>query len=192
MLVLTPVVFADEVLRRRHDPERGRVWALTADGVTLYDGATRRIALPQWHWADEAFSCPPDLVLGADGSAVVSSNALPVLWRVDGRTLEVTRHELQLDSHGGRDIGFTGLVYVPEHRTFFGIGDSHGLLWRIDPLLRRAQHVVLATPLHGACSLVARPGRQVELCARGAGREWRLRLAPDLRSAQAIGRPCVR
>jgi hypothetical protein len=192
LCLATAAAAAGEVLRTRQDPERKRTWALTPDGVVLYDGRVRRIALPGWHWADEAFSCAPDLALGPEGSAVVTSNVVPSLWRIDGRTLAVTRHELQLDEHAGRDIGFTGLVYLPEHRTFLGIGDSHGLLWRIDPLLRRAQHVPLATPVYGACGLAARPGRQVQLCVRRGRGDWRISLAPDLRSGEVSARPCVR
>src|SRR5260221_10304719 len=71
------------VLRYQVDAARGRLWALTAEGVELYDAATRhmiaQIALPDWTWVGPQFACPPDLALGPRGEAVISSNVIPTL-----------------------------------------------------------------------------------------------------------------
>lgn len=196
LLLLPAGAGAEVVLRSQEDTARNHVWVLTPEGVTLYDSATKqrkaRIELPDWHWVDEAFSCAPDLAIGPNGEAVVSSNVVPTLWRIDAATLAVTRHALRLDAHAERDVGFTGLVYAREQHAFFAVGESHGLLWRIDPLLRRAQHIPLSAPVYGACGLAVRPGRLVRLCVRRGRGEWQIVLAPDQRSGHVRTSPCVR
>ena len=116
------------VLRYRIDAVRGRLWVLTLGGVELYDIATRRkvaqIALPEWIWAGEPFSCSPDLAVGPAGEAVVSSDVVPTLWRVDPVTLAVSRHDLMLYEDGGRDIGFTGLAYSAQQGVYFAVSCS--------------------------------------------------------------------
>jgi len=79
--------------RQRSDPVRQRVWILGSQGLFLQDrsaGTLVEVALPSWQWVDEPYGCPPDLALGPDGEAVVSSNIVPVLWRIDPKTLAVT------------------------------------------------------------------------------------------------------
>src|SRR5579871_2262563 len=82
------------ILRFRKDEARERGWVLTSEGVIVFDFRTRetlaRVALPGWTWVREEYGCPPDLVLGQDGEAVISSNVLATLWRIDPVTLEVT------------------------------------------------------------------------------------------------------
>src|SRR5689334_11548879 len=79
---------SEDVLRTRSDPARGRIWVLGVEDLRVYDAATRklvrRIALPGWSVA--RYECQPDLVLDASGSATVSSNVVPFLWRVDARS----------------------------------------------------------------------------------------------------------
>jgi hypothetical protein len=171
------------VLHYQKDPSRNREWMLTPQGVTLFDSKARRTAavieLPHWVWAGESYVCPPDLALGPKGEALVSSNVIPSIWRIDPVSLQVTRHDLVVDSHDDKDVGFTGLTYAAELGVFFAVSDF-GALWRIDPLLRRAQEVKLNSPIRRACRLVFR--RNV-LCAHDGVRPWSIRLAPDLRSA---------
>src|SRR5204863_2390370 len=75
------------ILRYQLDVVRDRLWVLTPEGVELYDAATRgkiaHISLPDWLWAGEPYSCAPDLALGPRGEALVSSNVVPKLWRID-------------------------------------------------------------------------------------------------------------
>ena len=131
-------------LRYQMDAARGRLWALTKDGVELYDAATRRkvaqIALPGWIWVGEPYSCPPVLAVGPGGEALISSNVIPTLWRIDPITLEVSKHEPVLDEDEGKDIGFTGLAYSARQGAYFAVSAMHGSRWRIDPLLQRAQN----------------------------------------------------
>jgi len=133
--------------RRRVDPARERVWILNADGVFFYDRNTPEnlvgIDLPSWQWADVPYGSLPDLALGPDGEAVVTSNVVPVLWRIDPETLAVTKHELVLDADQDKDVGFTSLVYSVEHGAFFAVSDAHGSLWQIDRLLRNGRKIPL-------------------------------------------------
>ena len=190
------------LLRSQVDAERGRLWAMTLDGVDLYDVDTRRkvahIRLPDWVWAGEPYSCAPDLALGPAGEALISSNVVPTLWRIDPASLAVSRHELVLDQDTGRDVGFTALVYSMEQGAFFAASGLHGSLWRIDPLLRRAQKITLSAPIPRACGLTMRPrapeqraSRLVGLCVQADSGGWIVNLAPDQRSGHASAQPCA-
>jgi hypothetical protein len=139
------------------DDARNNLWVLQRDAVYLHDARTRalkqRFELPGWINAGDSYACPPDLVLDAQGAAVVSSNVVPVLWRVDPAKQVVTKHELVTDADADKDVGFTGLAYAADQDVFFAAGATFGSLWRIDPLLRRAQKVELSAPLDRACTL---------------------------------------
>ena len=160
------------------------------------------IALPHWTWLNEQFSCAPELALGPGGEVLVSSNIVPTLWRVDPETLTVSEHELTLDADAGRDIGFTGMAYSRQQGAFFAVSSFGGSLWRIDPLLRRAQKIPLSTPIQNACSLTMRfqgvqqrNVRLVSLCVR-AGKDGRttdltLLMAADQRSAYVNAGSCA-
>ena len=100
---------------------------------------------------DAPYGCPPDLALGPKGEAVVTSNIVPILWRIDPDTLAVSVHELVLDADNDKDVGFSGLRYSTEHGVFFAASDVHGSLWRIDPLLRKGQKVPFLAPIREGC-----------------------------------------
>lgn len=126
--------------------ERGLVWLLSSEGLFMYDtrsSVRRPIRLPGWQWADEPYACMPDLVRGPKGEIIVTSNVLSKLWRVDGETLAVTVHELELDADQGKDVGFAGLVSSPLHAAYFAVSQLHGSLWMIDASLQRARKIVL-------------------------------------------------
>lgn len=205
--VVSPAAIADEgqlpiqgqlpgplpILRMQKDAARERGWMLTPRGVVVFDykvgGTTAFVHLPEWVWAGDAFACPPDLALGPKGEAVISSNVVPTLWRIDPLTLRVTRHDLILDAHKEKDVGFTGLTYAAELGSFFAISDF-GPLWRIDPLLRRAQEIALNQPIPRACVLTPlarnmprRFTRAAQLCVHDGRTDWSITLAPDRRSA---------
>jgi len=135
-------------IREQVDPARERIWRLGRDGVFVLDLAARAklVRLEGWQWAAPPYSCPPDLALGPKGEAVVTSNVVPVLWRVDPQTFAVSVHQLALDADEDKDVGFSALVYSPEHGAFFGVSAPHGSVWRIDAQLTRAQKVPLSLP----------------------------------------------
>ena len=150
-------------IRHQVDEVRGRIWVLTRAGVVIFDatssGPIRRLALPGWVWAGEPDGCLPDLALGPKGEAVVSSDVAPTLWRVDPETFEVSEHALALNSDTDKDIGFSELEYSREENAYFGVSTFYGSVWRIDPLLGRAQKVSQAVPPVQVCRSSARPNR---------------------------------
>ncbi len=188
--------------RYQVDKARNRVWFLTLNGVRLYDLETpekiRQIELPDWMNLGEDYSCMPDLVVGPKGEALISSNVLPWLWRVDANTLEVSKHELTLDANTGRELGFSGLAYSAEQRAFIAVSYLHGSLWRIDPSLQSAQKILLSTPIPQACGITIRPraierkgARAIRLCLDTGRDGWPVDLAPDLRSGHVSAPSCL-
>ena len=135
-------VLAAEPLRTVQDASRNRVWVLERDAIYLHEGAQKkRYELPGWTYVTEAYACSPDVTVDGQGAAVVTSNIVPVVWRVEPAKARVTRHELVLDADTGKDVGFTGLTYAADQNVFFAVSAIYGTLWRIDPLLRRAQQI---------------------------------------------------
>jgi hypothetical protein len=184
------------ILRFQKDAARDRGWILTRSGVLVFDFKTRQttahVRLPEWVWAAEEFTCLPELALGPKGEALISSNVVPTLWRVDPVTLAVSRHELALDSDTTKDVGFTGLTYSAQQGAFFAV--SHfGALWRIDPFFRRAQKIPLSAPIPKACGVAIRStkSRFFGFCISGPQGGWTVNLAPDHRSGYVFQQPCT-
>jgi hypothetical protein len=194
---LAPEPRAPEV-RYQVDAARNRIWVLTDDGVVLYDVKTPKkiaIPLPDWVLVGKAYGCLPDVALGPKGEAVITSNVVPTLWRVDPETLAVTVHPLALDADTDKDVGFSGLAYSAQHGAFFAVSGAHGTLWRIDPLFTRAQKIGLSEPIRNACWLGARargPQQSIRqaggLCVRTPQEVWELHFAPSQRSALITAR----
>lgn len=143
-------------------------YSWTLDGVLLQTGASDRkilVRLPDWHWAGEPYGCGPALTVGPKGEIVVTSDVVPTLWRIDRRSLAVSVHPLVLDADFDKDIGFSSISYSARHGAYFAVSHDHGSLWRIDPLLRRAQKTLLTGPLPKGCAT-----------------NWAIHLSPDQRS----------
>jgi hypothetical protein len=142
-------------MRSRADSARHRVWWVTRDGVTLHDATKARdiaLALPGWQWAGAPYGCSPDLALGPHGEALVTSDVLPTLWRIDPETLGVSVHAPALDADTDKDVGFSRIVYSREHGAFFGAGSIPGSLWRIDRGLGRAQKIAPSDPVRAVAA----------------------------------------
>ena len=137
--------------RQQLDAARDRVWSLTRDGVSFHERSTPdkviKVPLPDWQWAGSPYGCLPDLALGPNGEAVITSDILPTLWRIDPETLVVSAHRLALDADTDKDVGFCGLAYAPEQAAYFAVSYVYGSLWKIDLLLRRAQKIPLSVPV---------------------------------------------
>ena len=115
-------------------------WSLGRDGVFAPDqGGAQLIELPGWQWAGEGYTCPPALAVGPGGEALVTSNVLPTLWKVDALTLRVTAHPLELDADREKDVGFSALRYLPGEDAWIAFSAAQGSTWRIDAGLTRAQ-----------------------------------------------------
>jgi hypothetical protein len=124
---------AREALRIRSDAARSRHWVLTLEGVRVYDTRTkaliREVALPGWSIA--RILCHPDLALDRAGSALVSSNIEPGLWRIDGKSFEVSVREIRLNEREKWDVGFGAMAFSAEG-TLFATTYRGGTLWRVD------------------------------------------------------------
>ena len=187
--------------RYQADPARNRVWSLTRDGVTFHDRSAPekifKVPLPGWQWAGSPYGCLPDLALGPKGEAVITSDVLPTLWRIDAETLAVSEHRLVLDADTDKDVGFSGLTYSPMQGVYFAVSHAHGSLWRIDPEFRRGQKIPLSNSVSGACGLTARQniarGRAqflAGLCVSVPQGSRAIDLAPDQRSAYLRSATC--
>lgn len=126
------------MVRYQVDGAHDRSWWLMRDGILLHSAAQpkRLVRLPRWLWAMEPL-CPPDLAMGPDGEAVVTSNVVSSLWRIDPRTFAVTMHDVQLDADTDKDVGFAALVYSPEQAAFFAYSEAPPAVWKIDRQLSR-------------------------------------------------------
>lgn len=144
-------------VRQRDDPARNRIWILDSHGLFVYDTSTGKlleIPLPSWHWVGMPHSCAPDVALGPEGEVVVTSNVVPVIWRIDPKTLNVSKHELALDADNNKDVGFSRMVYSTENNAYFAISDVYGSLWRIDRSLRHGQKIARVEMAQRACSVI--------------------------------------
>jgi hypothetical protein len=187
-------------LRYQVDPARNRVWSVAQQGVFVHESITPKkvpVGLPGWQWAGAPYGCLPDLALGPKGEAVITSDILPTLWRIDPESLAVSVYSPVVDADENQDFGFTALTYSPEHGAWFAVS-LQGALWRIDPLFRRAQKIGLAEPLPQACGLAARsrsaslkPSRVTGLCLSTTQGNWVIDVAADQRSAFARPAPCT-
>ena len=183
--------------RARSQPDRARVWVIDGNGLFLEEARKprRAVMLPGWQWAGDAYACAPDIAIGPRGEAVVTSNVLPVVWKVDPETFAVSVHRLQLDADGDKDVGFSGLVYSERNGAYFAVSELHGSLWRIDPLLRRAQKIALAGPVRGACGVSIQRQERASLfsrlCLQGPAESRLLHLAADQRSAYVHSASCA-
>lgn len=133
--------------RYQLDLVRDRIWGLTGSGVSVQEGRHGRkseLSLPGWFVAGALHSCPPALALGPDGEAVITSNVISTLWKVDPVSRAVSAHPLVLDADNDKDVGFSGLVYAPEHAAYFAVSGGQGTLWKIDASLTRAEKVSFA------------------------------------------------
>lgn len=137
----------------RVDAERNRRWVLELDAVTVYDNLNgrrlRRIVLPDWVVAGPRDGCPPGLVIEPSGSALISSNVLPVLWRVGSERFELTRIDVELDSDTDKDIGFSSLSLASDG-ILLASGSTVSSQWRIDLARARATKLATQAPA-GAC-----------------------------------------
>lgn len=187
-------------MRYQLDASRERVWWLNRDGAVVKDLRTmQRTAVPiaDWTRVGEAWSCAPDLALGPGGEALVTSNIVPVVWKIDPETMAVTEHPLVLDADTDKDFGFTGLAYSAEHDAYFAVSGSHGTLWKIDAQLTRAEKVALSSPIYNACRVVPSgraasqaSGSAAGLCVGGA-RNWTVDVALADRTGRVRDTACT-
>ena len=136
-------------LRTVVDSGRELRWELQWNGVMLYDASTsvllRRFALEGAAQSSSRESCLPDLAIGRDGVAHVTSNVQPVLWRIDPASLRVERVELDVDADRAKDFGFTSLGWSADGVTLYAAGANDGATWRLDAAAAKAYKLDAAT-----------------------------------------------
>lgn len=140
-------------LRVKLDSVRDRTWVLGLNEVNVYDGQSgqliRRIALPAWSVAD--FICEPDIAFDPSGTAYISHNLEPKLWRIDAHTFELKQLTIRLVNREHLDIGFGRLAFAPGG-ALFGVGSTGGSLWQIDLRNARAHEVKVDAPVLDECT----------------------------------------
>lgn len=131
-------------LKSLKDDAHKRIYVLVHDGVDVFEArAPRRVAhieLPGWVWAGEPYSCPPDMTLAPTGDILVTSNVVPVVWRIERRTLATSVHELALEQDGDKDIGFIELRWSGGIGAYIATTDG-GARWHVDRALSAARKV---------------------------------------------------
>jgi hypothetical protein len=144
-------------LRTRTDTVRGRVWLLSTDGhVHVYDHLSKRllrqITLPAWFVVKTP--CMPDLILDRSGSAFISSNLRPWIWRINADTFEVRVHEVSLRGREDLDFGFATLAFTGKG-ALYGLSPSANSVWNIDVIGASANMVEFYSPPLEECALTA-------------------------------------
>lgn len=188
-----------EIQRLQVDARRGRVWVISTEGLQVYDRRTQQplatLDLPGWLWVGMPHSCPPGLFLGPGGDAVVTSDVMPKVWRVDAESFEATRYEPALDADFNKETGFTDLAPIPGTGGFVAVSAHHGSLWHIDATLASARKIHVGEPLIRTCSLSLRPrlttaAASPALCLHGESENRTVTLTPDGRPAQVVPESC--
>ena len=132
-------------LRTASDSHRSYQWELAWDSVALYEGSRstliRRLPLAGATQSGARNSCPPELAIGPTGSAYVTSNILPVLWRIDPASMRVERLDFSVEDDPLRDFGFTGLGWSADGSTLYATSTVDGAAWHLDPATLRATRI---------------------------------------------------
>lgn len=161
-----PSPASEDVLSTRTDTARGRVWVLGPEDLRVYDAAThklvRRVVLPGWSMA--RYECRPDLALDASGSAIVSSNIVPNLWRVDAQNFRVSEKAIRLEGQESWDIGF-GPITLAGDGTVYALTSNGMSLWKVAPEASSAVRLETYLPPVKRCVL---PERDIERPEGGA------------------------
>lgn len=176
-----------EVVRVKADKPRARRWELGWGAAYAYDAANghfiRRAPLAGASMSGATDTCRPDLIVSRSGAVIVSSNAEPVLWRIDPASFEVRRYDIVPDVDRDKDFGFSALAWSAGETTLYAASAIMGTLWRIDLESGRATKIALTTPIRGACGLAAREGTAgsttLTVAGRGGASPWRVTLSGD-------------
>jgi hypothetical protein len=185
-------------LRVKTDMARNRLWVLGLQQVYVYDinakQLIRRVALPAWSIA--GIRCSPDLILDRTGSAYISSNAEPRLWKIDADNFSIKEHAIRLLGREGWETGFGALAFAADG-TLFALTSFTGSMWRIELAKSSASEVELSERLANTCALNSprengkrTEQRAVTLCAGADGGSRRIAIFPDLNRGRVFKEAC--
>jgi hypothetical protein len=122
------------ILRTVHDAGRQRIWILNLNGyVRVHDAQNKALLrhIDLTDWLAVKTPCMPDLILDEEGSAWVSSNVRPWLWRIAGNTFELEVRQMTMPGREQLDIGFGTLAFAPDG-TLRGMSPVANSIWRIE------------------------------------------------------------
>ncbi len=152
-----PVAHAEGVhvaVRVKSDPVHAMRWELGWGDVFAYDearGFVRRISLADASFLGARGACRPGLDVSRTGAAIISSNAEPVLWRIDPDTFEVRRYDVTLNTDLDKDFGFSSVRWSPDERIVYAASAMMGTLWRIDLASKMATKIGSNPAIRGEC-----------------------------------------
>lgn len=141
-------------VRIKSDPTHNMRWELGWGDVFAYDearGFTRHISLADASFLGSRDACRPDLAVSRSGTVIISSNAEPVVWRIDPETFEVRRYDLTLDSDLDKDFGFSAVRWGADERIVYAASAMMGTLWRIDLASKKATKIGTNPAIRGEC-----------------------------------------
>jgi hypothetical protein len=122
------------ILRTVLDPGRDRIWTLSSNGYVQVHEARSKALLRQIHlsdWLAVKTPCMPDLIVDERGSAWVSSNVLPWIWRIAADTFQLQVLQVTMPGREGLDFGFGTLAFSPDG-TLRGLSPAANSIWRIE------------------------------------------------------------
>jgi len=152
-----PIAVESQALRSRHDWTFGRRWELEWNAAVAYDAQTgilvRRVPLTAAAQSGASGTCRPDLIVSRTGAVFVSSNAEPVVFRIDPSSFEVRRYDITPDAEAEKDFGFSTLAWDVDDKVLYARGSTTGTLWRIYLDSGMASKVASAPGAGNACRL---------------------------------------
>ena len=122
-----------DTLRIKLDSVHERIWVLDLEGVRVYDSSRKRLVhkIPLPRWSVARFNCMPDMVLDRSGSAYISSNVQPKLWRIDADKFQVKELDVRLQGRENWDMGFGALTFAADG-SLLALTSMGRWLWKID------------------------------------------------------------
>ena len=145
-----------DAIRIRADTARARLWVLGLDNVRVYDAVTkkliREVALPSW--TVRRLVCDPSLALDRSGSAFISGNVTPTVWRIDADSFQVKKQEIQLQGREQWDTGFGALAFAADG-TLYALTSVVGSLWKVDVAKASANMIQVNDPPEIECAFTA-------------------------------------
>lgn len=136
-------------LAAERDVTRSRHYVLEGGTVSVYTNAgaiLRRVDLPAAVFAHLPYACSPAMIVDRAGAVIISSNVLPVPWRIDPNAFTVRRYELQLDLGNELEVGVTGLAAANEEGIVLAYTGLSGSLWRVELSSGKATKINLSRP----------------------------------------------
>lgn len=135
------------------DDQRDRLWVVGNDAVYIYDLKTnlllRKNSLSSLGNYETSFL--NDLALIADGSAFISDSFSPNVFKVDGKTLEMSSFaRLNIDSYktlNNSPWNFNGVVVTPDEKDLIFAKTNDGSLWRMNITTKKIEALKLSEPV---------------------------------------------